>query len=148
MSLLTGFSFFIVIINLPLQFQVVNGDTPIMAGVHLIPLLLAAALGALETSFVDEKCLQNVGSALGGVLFSKKNLTSYCLIISAFLMLLGCGLLSTMPSSQFISPSQYSYQFILGLGIGLSFSSLTFIATFSNAHDTVGKWATYSVNLG
>jgi hypothetical protein len=54
MSLLTGFPFFVVIINLPLQFQVVNGDTPIMAGVHLLPLLAAAALGKLEASFTNE----------------------------------------------------------------------------------------------
>jgi hypothetical protein len=57
MSLLTGFPFFVVIINLPLQFQVVNGDTPIMAGVHLLPLLAAAALGKLEASFTNEKYL-------------------------------------------------------------------------------------------
>jgi hypothetical protein len=50
-SLFVGFPFFVVIINLPLQFQIVNGDTPIMAGVHLLPLLAAAAVGKFETSF-------------------------------------------------------------------------------------------------
>jgi hypothetical protein len=139
MSLLTGFCFFIVIINLPLRFQVVNGNTPIMAGVHLIPLLLAAAFGMLKTVFSDEKCLQNVGSTFSGALFSKKNLTSHCLIAAACLMLLGCGLLSSTSSSRITSSSHYAYQSILGLGIGLSLSSLTFMAALSNTHDTIGK---------
>lgn len=43
--LLTGFPYFIAIINLPQRFQIVNGDSPIMAGVHLMPLLCAMALG-------------------------------------------------------------------------------------------------------
>jgi len=139
MSLLTGFPFFVVIINLPLQFQVVNGDTPIMAGVHLLPLLAAAALGRLKPSPIDEECLLDTGSTLGGVISSKKNLTSYCLIVAACLMLLGCGLLSTISSSRAISSSQYGYQFILGFGVGLSFTTLTMIAALSSTYDTVGK---------
>lgn len=42
---MTGFPYFITIINLPQRFQIVNGDTPLMAGVHLLPLLASMALG-------------------------------------------------------------------------------------------------------
>lgn len=45
MSFFTGFPFFVVIINLPLRFQIVNGDSPIMAGVHLLPMLGTSAVG-------------------------------------------------------------------------------------------------------
>jgi hypothetical protein len=110
-----------------------------MAGVHLLPLLAAAAVGKLNAYRTGKKCLQIAGSTLGGVLSSKKNLTSYSLIVAACLMLLGCGLLSTIPSSQAITPPQYGYQVILGLGIGISFTSLTMIAALSNTYDQVGK---------
>lgn len=45
--LLTGFPYYVAIINLPQRFQVVNGDSPIMAGVHLLPLLCAMAFGKI-----------------------------------------------------------------------------------------------------
>lgn len=47
MTFLTGFPFFTVIINLPLRFQIVNGDSPVMAGLHLVPMLGLSALGKL-----------------------------------------------------------------------------------------------------
>jgi hypothetical protein len=50
MTFLTGFPFFIVIINLPLRFQLVNGDTPLMAGVRLIPMLGISAFGNSGTT--------------------------------------------------------------------------------------------------
>jgi hypothetical protein len=134
-----GFPFFVVVINLPLQFQIVNGDAPNMAGVHLLPLLAAAAVGKLHLEGRHERRLRNTGSTLGGILSSKKNLTSYGLIAATSLMLLGCGLLSTVSSNQAISPSQYGYQAILGFGIGLSFTSLTMIAALSNKHNQVGE---------
>ena len=45
---LTGYPYLVVIINLPQRFQIVNSDTPVMAGVHLLPLLCSMALGKLE----------------------------------------------------------------------------------------------------
>lgn len=35
-------------INLPIRFQIVNGDTPTMAGVRLLPMLVAAAFGTFH----------------------------------------------------------------------------------------------------
>jgi len=49
--LLTGFPFFVALINLPQRFQIVNGDTPIMAGVHLLPLLCSMAFGEISSVF-------------------------------------------------------------------------------------------------
>lgn len=45
---LTGFPYFIAIINLPQRFQIVNGKSPIQAGVRLLPLLCSMALGKLK----------------------------------------------------------------------------------------------------
>lgn len=105
----------------------------------MLPLLVALALGRLDTLFADESFLRIIGSTIGGIVSAKKNLTSYCLIVATCLMSLGCGLLSTTSSSRKIISSQYCYQFILGLGIGLSLSSLTFVVIHSSSNDTIGK---------
>jgi hypothetical protein len=55
MTFLAGFPFFIVIINLPLRFQLVNGDTPLMAGVRLIPMLGISAFGNLDAPAIRFK---------------------------------------------------------------------------------------------
>ncbi|KIN02299.1 hypothetical protein OIDMADRAFT_103461 [Oidiodendron maius Zn] len=122
-TFLTGFPFFVVIINLPLRFQIVNGDNPIMAGVHLIPMLGISAFG----------------STIGGILSSRKNLTSYSVIIGSCFVLLGSGLLSTVSHSASISPSQYVYQLIFGFGTGISFSSSVLMTTLSNTPDKIGE---------
>jgi hypothetical protein len=57
MTFLTGFPFFVVIINLPLHFQIVNGDTPLMAGVRLIPMLGISALGKFRSYHIYDQCL-------------------------------------------------------------------------------------------
>ncbi|KAK0506855.1 hypothetical protein JMJ35_010709 [Cladonia borealis] len=114
--LLNGFPYFVAIINLPLRFQVVNGDSPIMAGVHLLPLLNSMAFG----SFV------------GGAASSKKNNTFPTLIIAACLVLLGCGLLSTLGGGREFYKPTYGYQVILGLGVGLTFSSVTALTNINS----------------
>ena len=49
---MTGFPYLIAVINLPQRFQIVNRETPLMAGVHLLPLLCSMAFGKRETSTV------------------------------------------------------------------------------------------------
>ena len=51
--LLTGFPYFIAIIHLPYRFQLVNGDSPIGAGVKLLPMLCSTAFGKFNTSIVS-----------------------------------------------------------------------------------------------
>ena len=48
--LLTGFPYFIAIIHLPYRFQLVNGDSPIGAGVKLLPMLCSTAFGKFNAS--------------------------------------------------------------------------------------------------
>ena len=113
----TGFPFYVSIINLPQRFQLANADTPIMAGVHLLPLLCSMALG----------------SGLGGALSKKKNITSHTLIVAACLILLGCGLMSTLEETRTLDSAVYGYQFILGLGVGLTLSAGTLMTSTSTA---------------
>ncbi|KIN05353.1 hypothetical protein OIDMADRAFT_39623 [Oidiodendron maius Zn] len=123
MCFLTGGPFFVATINLPIRFQIVNGDTPTMAGVRLLPMLAAAAFGG----------------AIGGAISSKKNLTSYQLIGAACFMLVGSGLLSTVSNGPGISPALYGYQVLLGLGIGITLSSYTLLVALSNSYRNVAS---------
>ena len=69
----------------------------------------------------------------------KKNLTSQTLIAAALLILLGCGLMSTIKNGVSIDKAVYGYQCILGLGTGLSFSSATMMTNLANTAENVGK---------
>lgn len=80
-----------------------------MAGVHILPLLGACA----------------IGSFLGGAFSSKRNNTSYTLVGASCLQLLGVGLMTTITGSHTSEAAQYGYQAIFGLGVGLSFSAAT-----------------------
>lgn len=138
-TFLIGFPFFVVIINLPLRFQIVNGDGPIMAGVHLIPMLGSSAFGNNNRFCSKDLILYQTGSTIGGILSSRKNLTSYSVIIGSCFVLLGTGLLSTVSHRASISPSQYVYQIIFGFGTGISFSSSVLMTTLSNTPDKIGE---------
>lgn len=114
---LSGYSYLALIITLPERFQIVNGDSSLMAGVHLLPMLGSTA----------------VGSILGGAFSKKKNNTSRTLVAASCFQVIGLGLLTTFdaPSSPF--PPQFGYQAIFGLGIGLTFSSATILTKIQAA---------------
>ncbi|KAF2433345.1 putative MFS multidrug transporter [Tothia fuscella] len=114
--LLSGFTFFIAVINLPQRFQIVYGDSPILAGVHLLPLLCSVA----------------VGSAFGAGVSSKKNITSYTSIVAFSFIIVGCGLFSTISNSRSFDRAIYGYEVILGFGNGLTFSSITMMVSLAN----------------
>jgi hypothetical protein len=44
-------------------------------------------------------------------------------------MVIGCGLLSTAPDTLSIEPALYGFQVIFGLGIGMTFTVVTIIAS-------------------
>ncbi|KEQ70110.1 MFS general substrate transporter [Aureobasidium namibiae CBS 147.97] len=94
---------------LPLHFQIVNGSSPLMAGVALLPLLMSAA----------------VGSMLGGL---STNHSFPALAIANSLMAVGTGLLTTLSSHHGIQVRTYAFKVPLGLGMGLSISTSTLLA--------------------
>ncbi|CAF9909471.1 hypothetical protein IMSHALPRED_008372 [Imshaugia aleurites] len=108
---LTGFPFMVTIINLPQWFQIVNGLSPVDAGVRMLPLLLVSACGA----------------GIAGAIASKKNVSWHILVSSNALQVLGLGLMSSLPSTEAVSKDQYGFQAILGMGFGLGLSSLIIV---------------------
>jgi hypothetical protein len=108
-TLLIGFPYFVIIYSLPLRLQVVNAKTPLMAGVSLLPMLGAVA----------------IGSTIGGAANSKKNNTFPVLITASCLMTLGTGLMSTLSNTVIPEPKMYGFQVLIGMGFGLTVSTVS-----------------------
>ncbi|MCJ1399791.1 hypothetical protein MMC11_002994 [Xylographa trunciseda] len=112
-TLLGGFPYFVVIYSLPLRFQVVNGKSALLAGVGLLPMLGSAA----------------IGSTIGGAINVKKNRAFETLLVAACLMLIGTSLLSTLSNTLETEPKTYGYQVFVGLGFGLTVSTVSILAS-------------------
>ncbi|KAI9163270.1 putative MFS-type transporter C16A3.17c [Paramyrothecium foliicola] len=108
-TLLTGFPYISLCIVIPERFQIVDNESALMAGVHILPLLGACA----------------AGSFLGGAISSRRNNTSYTLVIASCLQVLGVSLMTMVSGTDTSTGPQYAYQSIFGLGVGLSFSAAT-----------------------
>ena len=110
-TILAGFNYYIAIVNLPQRFQIVDGDSPVIAGVKLLPMMVSSALGSL----------------VGGGINSRRNLTSYVLVVSSAFQLLGYGLMTTIGNSSPTSHHHFGFQVFLGLGFGLAMPAVTII---------------------
>lgn len=98
------------IINIPQRLQTVNMTTAIGAGIRMLPLLLL---------------LSPLATILAGILVSKLKIPPlYILVLGASLQMIGVGLFSSLGSSTSISPAQYGYQTLMGLGFGFSLSTI------------------------
>lgn len=96
---------------------------PAQAGIKLLPLLCGLA----------------VGSFLGGAVSSRRNLTFYTFMAGGSLILLGDGLLSTLSSETQIQHQTYAYEIIVGLGVGITFSTVSLLTTLQVTPDFLGK---------
>lgn len=114
---LSGYSYLAIVITLPERFQIINHDSSLMAGVHLLPMLGATA----------------IGSILGGAFSKKKNNTSRTLVAASCFQVIGLGLLTTFDSPSSPMAPQFGYQAIFGLGVGLTFSSATVLTKIQAA---------------
>lgn len=83
-----------------------------------------------------------IGSLLAGYLVSRfKTPPFYLLIVGAILQTVGLILMGQLPeSATVVSSSQYGYQVLLGLGIGLTLSTILIAAPIVIADKDTGKF--------
>lgn len=130
-TLLAGFPYFMVIYSLPLRLQVVNGKSPLLAGVSLLPMLGAVA----------------VGSTVGGAMNGKKNRTCATLFAAALFMVTGTALLSTLTNTFRVEPKMYGFQVLVGLGFGLTVSTVSLGAGLECEARDNSKWLVINISV-
>lgn len=119
----TGYELFLAIVTIPERYQIVNVNSSLTAGIRLMPLLFASA----------------TGSTINGLVSSRKNLVCYSLLGACALLLLGSGLMSTIPFSETVNPALYGYQVIFGLGVGGILSSTVIISSLYSDYEDYGE---------
>jgi MFS family permease len=123
-TFLSGFIYYIAVVNLPERFQIVSRDSPITAGLRLLPMLVFSGIGAI----------------LGGFASARRNNTSYTLILASAFQLLGYGLMTTLGLTTDVPAKQYGFQIFLGLGFGMTMSSATQMMHLQAAPQWLGTY--------
>lgn len=72
--------------------------------------------------------ISSFAAGAASVIYVIKNVLFPFIVVATALQVVGLGLMSSLSSSPEIQPQQYAYQVILGLGFGISLSSLPLIA--------------------
>ncbi|KAL2016161.1 hypothetical protein VTK56DRAFT_4129 [Thermocarpiscus australiensis] len=111
-TMLTGFPFLLSIYAFPLRFQVVYGRSTLQAGLMLLPMLAASA----------------IGTTLAGAINGKQNRLFETLVTACLLMIMGCALETTASSDGGLEPKVLGFLVFIGLGYGLSASGSTMLA--------------------
>jgi hypothetical protein len=130
---------------LPQRFQLVNGKTSQTAGVALLPLLGASAVGkqlhpnrALKTS----KLTKRLASGVSGWLSSGEgNRSFYSLTGSSAFMVLGSGLLSVVGYGATIPHDLYGYEVLLGFGLGGALVSSILMIKLNASEEDAGRFS-------
>jgi hypothetical protein len=121
--MLTGFVYYVAVVNLPERFQIVSGISPIMAGVRLVPMLVSSGIGAV----------------IGGFANARRNYTSYTLVAASAFQVLGYGLMTTVGQSTIVPAKLYGFQIFLGLGFGMSMAAATQMINLQATPELLGK---------
>ncbi|TDZ25125.1 putative transporter [Colletotrichum orbiculare MAFF 240422] len=112
-TMLLGFPYLLTVFAFPVHLQIVKGKSSLLAGVLLLPMLGAVALG----------------STLAGLASSNRNLLFETMLVASCFMTIGCGLMTTLSSSIELEPKSLGFLAIVGFGFGLSATSSTIMGT-------------------
>lgn len=100
---LLGMPFYVIFVQLPQRFQVVNFTSAERAGILLLPATLVSPVGAMAAG-----------------LAAKRVPVEFVLILATAVVCIGIGLLSSLPTYSHLWPGVYGYEVITGLGLGLA----------------------------
>ncbi|KAG5981179.1 hypothetical protein E4U55_003212 [Claviceps digitariae] len=112
-TLFLGFPYLLLIYVVPLRIQIVGGKSALLAGIMLLPMLVAVAVGGIVSGAVN----------------ARKSMIAELLLAGSCLMLLGCGLLTTLSVQTLDTAKLLGLITFCGLGFGLTVSSSTMIAS-------------------
>ena len=107
-----GAPYTIAVVQIPQRFQAVNMQSPLNAGLRLLPLTVSSPTGSFVASLVGRKNLIPPNAML---------------LTGAALQMIGAGLLLTITDSTSIQTPQYGFQVLLGFGFGTSITTMLMI---------------------
>ncbi|KAK9413398.1 putative Major facilitator superfamily (MFS) profile domain-containing protein [Seiridium unicorne] len=110
-----GSAWFCTIFQLPQRMQIVNGISPVQAGLQFIPFTLAAPLGSVIAPTIAKMT---------------KIPPIYLVLFAALCQVIGLALISTLPNSRAIIKAQYGYEIIAGFGCGINITLLVLMTPF------------------
>jgi predicted membrane channel-forming protein YqfA (hemolysin III family) len=110
-TMFLGFPYLMCIYSFPIRFQIVHRKSALQAGLMLLPMLAASA----------------VGSTLAGALSNKKNRIFETMVAACLLMLIGCALETSATPSEAYEPKVLGFLVFIGLGFGMSASASTML---------------------
>ncbi|KAF2230324.1 MFS general substrate transporter [Viridothelium virens] len=111
-----GGPWFAAIFQIPQRLTYVNGTSALQAGVRFMPFTLAAP----------------VGSVLAPTIIKAAKIPPiYLVLVAATIQVVGFALISTLPTHEAISASQYGYEIIAGFGCGINITLLILMTPYS-----------------
>lgn len=112
-TIFLGFAYLATLYAVPLRLQVVNGKSPVMAGVMMLPMLGGTG----------------IGSVLTGVLSKKQNRLFETMTVATIMVTLGLALETTVSDAAALEPKFLGFLVFIGLGYGMITSSATIFTT-------------------
>lgn len=109
----TGWSYITLVVDIPERLQIVNGDSSLVAGLHLLPMLGATAFGSFAAGLINKK----------------KNVTAHTTIAGCAFQCLGLGLIYGTTTSDTMLSIILGYTALYGFGVGLVFAGVTMMTT-------------------
>lgn len=112
-TILLGFAYLATLYAVPLRLQVVNGKSPVMAGVMMLPMLGGTG----------------IGSVLTGIFSKKQNRLFETMTVATIMVTLGLALETTVSDTAELEPKFLGFLVFIGLGYGMITSSATIFTT-------------------
>lgn len=127
-TIFLGFAFLATLYTIPLRLQVVNGKSPIMAGVIMLPMVGATGLGSVIT----------------GAFSRKENHLAETIIAGTMSVTLGLALETTVSDSAELDAKFIGFMVFIGLGYGLSTATATM---FTAGESPIAEHGKFSVSV-
>ncbi len=112
--MLTGFPYLLAVYAFPVRFQVVYGHSARDAGLMMLPMLAASAIGTMTAGALN--------GGKGKVRFLET------LLMACALIMVGCGLETTAGETGEVEAKVLGFLAFIGLGFGLSAAGGTMLA--------------------
>lgn len=112
-TIFLGFAYLATLYAVPLRLQVVNGKSPVMAGVMMLPMLGGTGIGSMLT----------------GALSRTQNRLFETMTVATIMVTLGLALQTTVSDAAELEPKFLGFLVFIGLGYGMITSSATIFTT-------------------